>query len=87
MLFRSGMNIATQEKVFNPFFTTKPVGVGTGMGLSISYKIVTGDHQGSLHCVSSLGEGTKFIVELPIRNANDADETEGDSDIASDVRS
>ena len=82
-----GMNIATQEKDLNPFFTTQPVGVGQGMGLSISYKIVTGDHQGSLHCVSSLGEGTKFIVELPIRNANDADETEGDSDISSDVRS
>ena len=59
-----GMMIATQAKIFNPFFTTKPVGVGTGMGLPISYQIVTGNHQGQLRCYSTPGEGTEFIVEL-----------------------
>ena len=60
-----GMAQKTQDKIFNPFFTTKPVGIGTGMGLSISYKIVTGDHQGQFYCSSALGKGTEFAVELP----------------------
>ena len=60
----SGMNSETQAKIFNPFFTTKPIGVGTGMGLSISYQIVTGNHEGQLQCFSMPGEGTTFIVEL-----------------------
>lgn len=59
-----GMGRETQAKIFNPFFTTKPTGVGTGMGLSISYQIVTGNHQGQLSCASVLGEGTTFNVEL-----------------------
>lgn len=59
-----GMKPSTQAKIFDPFFTTKPVGVGTGMGLSISYKIVTSDHQGQLTCQSALGEGTEFMIEL-----------------------
>lgn len=63
----AGMDPATQTKVFNPFFTTKPVGIGTGMGLSISYKIVTEDHQGHMTCSSVLGEGTEFIVQLPCK--------------------
>ena len=61
-----GMTPATQDRIFNPFFTTKPVGIGTGMGLSISYKIVTGDHRGQFYCSSKLGEGTEFVIELPI---------------------
>ena len=59
-----GMMLATQAKIFNPFFTTKPVGVGTGMGLPISYQIVTGNHQGQLRFYSTPGAGTEFIVEL-----------------------
>lgn len=62
-----GMTPETQDKIFNPFFTTKPVGIGTGMGLSISYKIVTGDHQGQFYCSSVLGEGTEFVIELPVK--------------------
>ncbi|MEM7064714.1 MAG: GAF domain-containing protein [Cyanobacteria bacterium P01_B01_bin.77] len=62
-----GMTPETQDKIFNPFFTTKPVGIGTGMGLSISYKIVTGDHQGQFYCSSALGEGTEFVIELPVK--------------------
>ncbi|MGD1932142.1 MAG: PAS domain S-box protein [Leptolyngbyaceae cyanobacterium] len=60
----SGMSPDTQAKIFNPFFTTKPVGVGTGMGLSVSYQIVTSNHQGQLHCYSEVGVGTQFVIEL-----------------------
>ncbi|WP_159790847.1 PAS domain S-box protein [Sodalinema gerasimenkoae] len=60
-----GMTPATQEKIFNPFFTTKPIGMGTGMGLPTSYQIITQSHQGKLYCNSSLGQGTEFVIELP----------------------
>ncbi|MGB3492057.1 MAG: PAS domain-containing protein [Elainellaceae cyanobacterium] len=59
-----GMNPETQARIFNPFFTTKPIGLGTGMGLSISYQIITGNHQGNLSCRSVFGEGTEFTLEL-----------------------
>ena len=61
-----GMSEAVQKKIFDPFFTTKPVGSGTGLGLSISYQIVVEKHKGQLGCVSALGEGTEFIVEIPV---------------------
>lgn len=51
--------------IFNPFFTTKPVGQGTGMGLSISYQIVCDRHGGSLTCESAVGQGTRFVVKIP----------------------
>ncbi|MEM9450785.1 MAG: PAS domain S-box protein [Cyanobacteria bacterium P01_E01_bin.6] len=59
-----GMGAETQAKIFNPFFTTKPIGVGTGMGLSISYQIVTTDHQGQLECFSIPGKVTELIITL-----------------------
>jgi len=62
-----GMSPETQEKIFNPFFTTKPIGAGTGMGLSISYQVITASHKGELYCRSSLGHGTEFIIELAQR--------------------
>ncbi len=55
-----------QSQIFNPFFTTKPVGKGTGLGMSISYQIATQTHGGQLYCESNPGEGTRFILELPI---------------------
>ncbi|MBE9029189.1 HAMP domain-containing histidine kinase [filamentous cyanobacterium LEGE 11480] len=61
-----GMPEAVREKLFNPFFTTKEVGKGTGLGLSISYKIVAEKHQGTLQCQSKLGQGTEFIIQIPI---------------------
>jgi len=54
-----------KSKIFEPFFTTKPTGSGTGLGLSMSYDIVTKGHGGELDVVSSPGEGATFIVRLP----------------------
>jgi len=54
-------------RLFDPFFTTKPVGKGTGLGLSISHQIVVEKHNGKLQCLSELGKGSEFIIEIPIR--------------------
>jgi signal transduction histidine kinase len=64
----NGKGIApeVQNKIFDPFFTTKPVGSGTGLGLSISYSIIVEKHGGTLSCISTPGEGTKFVIEIPI---------------------
>lgn len=64
----TGVGIAPDHlnSLFNPFFTTKPVGKGTGMGLSISYDIIVNRHNGELTVESTLGEGTKFTIKLPI---------------------
>jgi signal transduction histidine kinase len=55
-----------QQQIFNPFFTTKPIGKGTGMGMSISYQIVTEKHNGKLECFSTPGEETQFVIQIPI---------------------
>ncbi len=60
-----GMTPAVRDRIFNPFFTTKSVGKGTGMGMSIVYQIVVEKHGGQLDCVSAPGEGTRFILRLP----------------------
>ncbi|MEO8821817.1 MAG: ATP-binding protein [Ginsengibacter sp.] len=54
------------DKIFQPFFTTKPTGEGTGLGLSISYDIIKA-HGGEIRVESKEGEGTKFIIKLPIQ--------------------
>jgi len=54
-----------QQQIFNPFFTTKPVGKGTGMGMSISYQIITEKHRGKLACFSQPGQGTEFVIQIP----------------------
>jgi PAS domain S-box-containing protein len=61
-----GMSAAVQQRLFDPFFTTKPVGKGTGMGLSISYQIITERHQGTLRCCSEVGQGTEFMIQIPV---------------------
>jgi signal transduction histidine kinase len=63
----TGMSPQVQQQIFDPFFTTKPVGQGTGLGLSISYQIVVDKHGGQLTCMSQLGEGTEFLIELPVK--------------------
>ncbi len=62
-----GMSAEIQKQVFAHLFTTKPVGKGTGLGLSISRQIVVEKHGGYLSCESALGEGTAFIVEIPVK--------------------
>jgi PAS domain S-box-containing protein len=61
-----GMTEAVKNRLFDPFFTTKPVGKGTGLGLSISYQIVVEKHHGKIECISELGQGTEFRIEIPI---------------------
>jgi len=62
----SGINEDIKPKIFDPFFTTKPVGSGTGLGLSISHQIVVEKHQGQICCISTPGQGTEFIVKIPL---------------------
>jgi len=54
-----------KDKLFQPFFTTKPTGEGTGLGLSISYDIVTQEHGGTITADSQIGQFTEFTVRLP----------------------
>ena len=61
-----GISEEIQQKIFNPFFTTKPVGKGTGMGMAISYQIITERHNGKLTFASTLGKGTEFKIQMPI---------------------
>jgi len=60
-----GMNDETRRRIFEPFFTTKDVGLGTGLGLSVSYFIITAHHQGQLDVISSPNQGACFIIKLP----------------------
>ena len=61
-----GMDEATRKRVFEPFFTTKPTDRGTGLGLSVSYFIITENHYGEMAVESTPGLGTKFIIHLPV---------------------
>jgi K+-sensing histidine kinase KdpD len=63
-----GMPEVTRAKVFQPFFTTKPTGQGTGLGLSLAYDIETKGHGGSLEVKSTEGVGSEFIITLPLKN-------------------
>ncbi len=60
-----GMTEEVCSQMFNPFFTTKPIGKGTGMGLAISYSIVVDKHGGKLECNSKLNSGTEFVIKIP----------------------
>jgi PAS domain S-box-containing protein len=70
----NGVGIAAEhrEKLFQPFFTTKPTGEGTGLGLSISYEIVTQQHGGAITVDSEVGQFTEFTVRLPRRRQSAA---------------
>jgi len=65
-----GMDEATRKRVFEPFFTTKPTDRGTGLGLSVSYFIVTENHGGKMSVESTPGAGAKFIITLPVARPN-----------------
>ncbi|MEG4505480.1 AAA family ATPase [Microcoleus sp. F6_B4] len=62
-----GMNESVKAKIFDHLFTTKCVGKGTGLGLAIARQIVIEKHGGSIHVNSTLGEGTEFIISLPVK--------------------
>jgi signal transduction histidine kinase len=62
----TGMPEQVKEKIFQPFFTTKPTGEGTGLGLSLSYDIVTKGHGGTMEVLTREGEGSKIIVRRPL---------------------
>ena len=53
------------DKIFQPFFTTKPTGQGTGLGLSLAYDIITKEHGGTLRAESKEGEGSEFLIQIP----------------------
>lgn len=61
-----GIPDSIKNRIFDPFFTTKVVGKGTGLGMTISYQIITDKHKGILECYSAPNQGTTFIIQLPI---------------------
>lgn len=65
-----GMTEITAKRIFEPFFTTKEVGKGTGLGLFVSYFIITNNHKGELSVNSKVGRGTCFCIKLPINNTS-----------------
>jgi signal transduction histidine kinase len=66
-----GMSEEVRQMIFEQFFTTKPVGQGTGLGLSITHQIVVAKHGGTLEVNSARGEGSEFVITLPVRLTND----------------
>jgi signal transduction histidine kinase len=61
-----GMSETVRKRIFEPFFTTKEVGEGTGLGLSVSYFILTNNHKGQMEVTSMPGQGTQFTLRLPL---------------------
>ena len=61
----NGVPKSVLDKIFNPFFTTKPAGAGTGLGLSMSYDIITQEHKGEVHVNTKEGEFAEFIITIP----------------------
>jgi len=64
----NGMGIPAQvrDKIYNPFFTTKPAGDGTGLGLSLSYDIITKEHGGTIEVLTEEGQFAEFIIKIPL---------------------
>jgi signal transduction histidine kinase len=65
-----GMETSVKTRIFDPFFTSKPVGSGTGLGLSTTYQIIVQQHHGAIACKSQPGQGTEFAIELPLDSSN-----------------
>lgn len=62
----TGMTDQVKQRIFDPFYTTKAIGSGTGMGLAISHSIIVEKHQGNIKCCSVVGKGTEFVIKIPI---------------------
>jgi signal transduction histidine kinase len=78
-----GIPPTIRDKVFQPFFTTKPAGEGTGLGLSLSYDIITKGHGGYLTVDSQVGKFTEFTFELPQRTSYQ--KSSSDAELAEDI--
>lgn len=62
----TGFSEQVKTRLFDPFFTTKAIGEGTGLGLSVSYQVIVGNHQGQLQCRSTPGQGAEFTIQIPL---------------------
>ncbi|GAB6904917.1 hypothetical protein JCM12296A_07510 [Desulfosarcina cetonica] len=71
-----GIPKAIQDRVFDPFFTTKPVGTGTGQGLAIAHSVIADKHQGTIYFESTEGQGTTFVIALPLEVVADQGEAQ-----------
>ena len=60
-----GIPVEHHPRIFTPFFTTKPVGKGTGQGLAMAYNVIHNRHGGTIHFETAVGQGTTFIIRLP----------------------
>jgi two-component system, NtrC family, sensor kinase len=67
----TGMSSEVQRRMFDPFFSTKEVGQGSGQGMTISYDVVVNKHNGTLECESREGEGTTIILRIPMEKMGD----------------
>ncbi len=67
-----GMSAEVKASIFDHAFTTKAVGKGTGLGLAIAYQIVVKKHGGKLYCLSQMGQGAEFVIELPVQPLSEA---------------
>ena len=70
-----GMGADTRRRVFEPFFTTKNVGDGTGLGLAVSYFIITENHNGLIEVASNPDQGSCFLIKLPIKKEDKTEVT------------
>ena len=70
----TGIPTEVREKMFNPFFTTKPTGEGTGLGLSMTHDIIVKQHGGRIDVDTEPGVFTEFIITLPRDNGADIDQ-------------
>jgi len=64
-----GISEKLKTRIFEPFFTTKPLGKGTGLGLFISHQIISENHNGTIKCLGEPGQGTEFVIEIPIQQS------------------
>ncbi|EGK84664.1 PAS domain S-box protein [Microcoleus vaginatus PCC 9802] len=64
----AGITEQVKQRIFDPFYTTKPIGSGTGMGLAISHSIIVEKHKGEINCISALAKGTEFTIKIPIKS-------------------
>jgi len=78
----AGMPAEVKERIFDPFYTTKAVGKGTGQGLSLAYAVIVERHKGKIEVQSTNGEGSTFIISLPIDN--DIKQVEPTAELAKD---